>query len=151
MGEDDLNIRITSWNVRGLGKLVKLKRVLNRLKCLKSKIVFLQETHFRSSGTQALVKRWPGQIFDASYSTSARGVAVLIHRSIPFQMVKVIGDTYGRYIIVQGTILTQKINLMNVYGPNEDNPSFFENLFLTVAALDGIHILEGISTVYLNQ
>ena len=32
---------------------------------------------------------------------------------------------------------------MNVYGPNEDNPSFFEKLFLTVSALEELYIFGG--------
>lgn len=34
-----------SWNVRGLGKIAKLKQVIYRLKQLKASIVFLQEAH----------------------------------------------------------------------------------------------------------
>uniref|UniRef100_A0A0E9W8S8 Endonuclease/exonuclease/phosphatase domain-containing protein n=1 Tax=Anguilla anguilla TaxID=7936 RepID=A0A0E9W8S8_ANGAN len=34
-------IKITSWNVRGLNKLVKLKRVRGRIRLLKSQIIFL--------------------------------------------------------------------------------------------------------------
>lgn len=39
------NLRFTSWNVRGLNKFTKLKQVMNRLKNLHSKIIFLQEIH----------------------------------------------------------------------------------------------------------
>lgn len=39
--------------------------------------------------------------------------------------------------------MLQKINLINVYSSNEDNPSFFEKLFLTVPALEGLYILGG--------
>lgn len=31
-------------------------------------------------------------------------------------------DPYGSYIIVQGNISSQKLNLRNIYGPNDDNP-----------------------------
>lgn len=141
--ESSLDINIASWNVRGMRKLSKLKQVLNRVKHLKSKIVFLQESHLTPSDIHQLSKRWPGQVFHASYNTYARGVVVLIHRSIPFQMTKITQDTFGRYIIVQGNVLSQKLNLVNIYGPNEDNPSFFERLFLTVSALEGLNIIGG--------
>jgi len=39
--------------------------------------------------------------------------------------------------------LSQKLNLILIYGPNEDNPSFFERLFLTVSALEGLYIIGG--------
>ena len=138
-----LNTNITSWNVRGLRKLAKLKQVIDRIKYLKSKIVFIQESHLMATDMHYLSKRWPGQVFHASYNTHARGVIILIHKSIPFQVIKTIQDPLGRYIIVQGNILTQKLNLINVYGPNEDNPSFFEKLFLTVSSLEGLYIIGG--------
>lgn len=46
---NDSQIIITSWNVRGLGKLSKVKQVMHRLKQFKTTIVFLQETHLLSS------------------------------------------------------------------------------------------------------
>ena len=103
-----LDIKVTSWNVRGRRKLAKLKQVLNRVKYLEYKIVFLQETHLLAADIHYLRKRWPGQVFDASHSTYARGVAILVHKSIPFQLIKTIQDPQGRYIIVQGNILSQK-------------------------------------------
>lgn len=138
-----LNIKITSWNVRGMRKLAKLKQVLNRVKYLKSKVVFLQESHLIASDMHCLSKRWPGQVFHANFSSHARGVVILIHRSLPFQVTRTIQDPSGRYIIVQGSILTQKLNLINIYGPNEDSPSFFEKLFLTVSDLEGFNIIGG--------
>ena len=44
---------------------------------------------------------------------------------------------------VQGTLLRENINLVNIYGPNDDNPSFFENVFLLLATLPGKIILAG--------
>ena len=137
------DIKITCWNVRGMRKLAKMKQVLNRIKYLKSKIIFLQETHMITSDIHYLVKRWPGQVFHACYNTHARGVVILIHRSVPFHIINTIKDSSGRYIIAQGTIQSQKLNLINVYGPNEDEPSFFERIFMTVSALEGHCIMGG--------
>lgn len=128
-------IKITSWNVRGLREIAKIKQVLNRIKQLKSQIVFLQETHLRAAEIDRLQKRWPGQILCAPYSNHARGVLVLIPKSLSFQIANVICDQSGRYIIVQGNISTLKLNLVCIYGPNDDNPTFFQNLFLTLSTL----------------
>lgn len=143
-------IKITCWNVRGLRKLVKLKQVINRLKQFRSKIVFLQETHLMASDISKLEKRWPGQVIYASYNNYARGVAILVHKTVPFQIIKIIKDSNGRYVIVQGNIMSQKINLVNIYGPNADTPSFFEKLLLTVSTLEGLHILGGDFNCTLN-
>ena len=124
-----INITITSWNVRGIRKLIKLKQVLNRIKYLKSQIVFIQETHLTKTDIHKLNRKWQGQIFNALFTSQARGLTILIHKSVPFQKSKLMIDTGGRYIIVQGTILSQKINLINVYGPNDDSPFFLKTFF----------------------
>ena len=136
-------IKITSWNVRGLREIAKIKQVLNRLKQLKSQVVFLQETHLGAAEVDRLQKRWPGQVLYAPYNNRARGVLILIHKSISFQVDNVICDQSGRYIIVQGNLSTLKLNLVCIYGPNDDNPIFFQNLFLTLSTLQGMYIMGG--------
>ncbi len=62
---------------------------------------------------------------------------ILIHKSVPFQISRVLKDTAGRYIIIQGSLFNESMVLINVYGPNVDCPSFFEKLFLLIASLPG--------------
>lgn len=143
MSVNKSEIKITSWNVRGLRKLTKLKQVINRLKYLRSKIIFLQETHLMACDIPCLKKRWPGQVIYSSYNNHARGVAILVHKSVPFQIIQTMQDPTGRYVIVQGDIMSRKVNLINIYGPNDDMPSFFEKLLLTVSTLEGLYIFGG--------
>lgn len=140
---DSFKLKITSWNCRGLNKIAKIKQVMSRIKFLQSKIIFLQETHLLSGDTSKIKRRWQGQVFSAPYSTHARGVMILIHKSVPFQIHNVIRDPAGRYIMVQGTLLYEKINLINLYGPNEDDPKFYNNLFLTISNLSGHYVVAG--------
>lgn len=51
-----LDIKIISWNVHGMRKLAILKQVLDRIKYLKSKIIFLQESHLVASDMHYLSK-----------------------------------------------------------------------------------------------
>lgn len=136
-------VKITSWNVRGLREIAKLKQVFNRIRQLRSQIVFLQEIHLRAEEIDRLQRRWPGQVFCAPYSNHARGVLILIHKSLPFQITNVIRDQCGRFIIIQGNITTCELNLVCIYGPNDDNPNFFQNLFLTLSTLQGMYIISG--------
>ena len=145
-----IQVKFTSWNCRGLNKITKVKQVINRLKQLQSKIVFLQETHLLAGDISKISKRWPGQVISASYSSHARGVMILIHKSIPFQIKQTICDPAGRYIIIKGALLSEKLNLINVYGPNEDDRNFFNNLFLSIAATPGNYIIGGDYNVYLD-
>ncbi len=86
---------------------MKLKQVLGRIRLLKSQIIFLQESHL--TDTIKVKKRWPGQVFAAPFNSQARGVIILIHKSIPFRLSREVIDLAGRYIILQGTILEAKL------------------------------------------
>ena len=139
----NVNLKITSWNVRGVGKLAKMKQVLSRVKQLKSSVVYLQETHLLSDEVIKIKRRWSGQVISASCLSHTRGVMILIHKSVPFKVDNVIRDIGGRYLIVQGTLINEKINMINIYAPNDDNPEFFENLFLLISSLPGKALIAG--------
>ena len=93
-------LNITSWNVRGMRKLVKIKQILSRLKHLQAKVIFLQETHLLPDEIVRIRKRWPGQILASCCSSQARGVAILIHKSVPFRIHKLLQDPAGRFVVV---------------------------------------------------
>lgn len=81
--------------------------------------------------------------FSASFSSHSRGVITLIHNSLPFHLINVDEDRFGRNLIIQCEILSVRLNLVNLYGPNGDNPSFLQNLFLSLADLSGNFIIGG--------
>lgn len=136
-------LKISSWNTRGLNKLVKLKQVLNRIKQMKANIIFLQETHLVENDINKVRSRWPGQVHSAFFSSHARGVIILIHKSIPFQLKNKYIDPSGRYIILNGTIVSTQVSLICVYAPNGDDPSFYQNLFLSISSYPGQYIIGG--------
>lgn len=140
---DDSSIKITTWNVRGLGILSKLKPVMTRLKHLKSALIFLQESHRMTCDLLKVKRRCRGQVYSASFSTNARGVITLIHKSLPFQVTKTLSNPAGRYLILQGSLFNENITLVNLYGPNVDCPTFFENLFLLLASIPGELLVGG--------
>lgn len=139
----DLKVIITSWNCRGLQKTKKVKEVMNRIKTLQSKIVFLQETHLTHEDELKVRRRWNGKTLSSPFTYQTRGVKTLIHDSIPLQIHKVVKDKAGRCLIIQGTILREQLILINVYAPNRDKPQFFQSLFLTVASLSVACIMAG--------
>lgn len=98
---------------------------------MKSNIIFLQETHLIQNDISRVEKRWPGQVYSASFTSHSRGVMILIHKSIPFQLKSKYIDPSGRYVILNGTMISTWINLISVYASNGDDPSFYTNLFLS--------------------
>ncbi len=47
---------------------------------------------------------WISQVYQSSFSSKARGVAILFRKTVPFRLSTVISDPSGRYILVSGHI-----------------------------------------------
>lgn len=90
--------------------------------------MYLQETHLRNNEYDKLKKNWIGQVFHSDYGDRSRGAAILIRRGLPFTPVNIIPDNKGRFIIVTGKLYGNLVALVNLYGPNWDNPQFFSSL-----------------------
>ena len=56
---------------------------------------------------------------------------------------KVIKDKFGRYLIIQGTLLTEQIILANMYAPNTNSPNLFQNVILALSTLLGKCVVVG--------
>lgn len=46
---------------------------------------------------------------------------ILIYKSVSFKVEAVICDKGGRYLIVQGTMMYEKMHMINTYALNDDN------------------------------
>lgn len=136
-------LRFVSWNVKGMNSPVKRNKVFGHLKLLNTKIAFLQETHLLPSDHFRLRREWVGQFFHSSFSSKARGVAILIHKSVPFSVTKVVSDTNGRYVIIIGKMGGNNLILANAYGPNWDNDNFFKNFFFSLPDLNSHQLILG--------
>lgn len=123
------DVTMVSWNVRGLGHAVKRDKVFRHLKSLSADVIFLQETHIKPTEQRRLRCGWVSQVYQSPFTSHARGVAILFRKNIPFQLTFITADPHGRYIMVSGTINAFPLTLLNVYGPNVDNPNFFKKVF----------------------
>ena len=72
---------------------------------------------------------WAGHIFQSTFSSKARGVAIMIKKNVPFQHIKTINDDNGRFLIVIGQLYSMHVTLVNIYGPNFDDAGFFRKTF----------------------
>lgn len=119
-----------SWNIRGINSPIKRKKMLTYLKRQKVDIAFIQESHLTDSEHLKLCRDWVGNVFYSSFSSKARGVALLINKHLNFKLNSVEKDKNGRFLLVDCEINRNKISLVNIYGPNYDDPSFFNNLIM---------------------
>lgn len=123
------NVTLASWNVRGLNNQVKRAKVFSYLKSIPADIIFLQETHIRNSEQRRLRCNWISQIFQSTFSSRARGVAILFRKSAPFKHISTVSDPNGRYLIVTGLLSSIHVTLLNVYRHNFDDPLQIFRLF----------------------
>ena len=83
------------------------------------------------------------EIIFSNGTSSKRGVAILIKNSSKLNPTKTIKDDDGRFIITQIPILNKNIVLVNLYGPNEDLPSFFQKIFDILENLENTQLILG--------
>lgn len=127
-------VKIISLNVNGLNNPIKRSKVIAKLKREKSQIIFLQETHLSPSEHDKLKKYGYRQTFYSSFRKfNKRGVSILIHNSLNFDVLKEISDKEGQYILVQGKIDQHLITLVNVYASLAGKTVFFNTIFDLVA------------------
>ena len=120
---------ICSFNVRGLGQKTKRKQIFNFLEKEEFKICLLQETHSKPDLESLWKRECKHHIFFSGRSSNSGGVCILVKKSSQFKLI------YHKEII-PGKIQALKLNiddhdvvLINVYGPNNDDASFFETLY----------------------
>uniref|UniRef100_A0AAX7UEF8 exodeoxyribonuclease III n=1 Tax=Astatotilapia calliptera TaxID=8154 RepID=A0AAX7UEF8_ASTCA len=144
------DVKIVSWNVKGLGHIIKRGKVFSHLKSLKADVIFLQETHRNINNQQTLRAKWISQVYQAPFTSKARGVAILFKKNVSFCPDSVVADPYGRYLIVTGQINSIPITLLNIYAPNVDNPDFFKNVFNLIPTVTANIIIGGDFNCFLD-
>lgn len=138
-----MSIRICTWNVKGSNNPMKRKAILNSLKKDKIQIAFLQETHLSDNEHNKYLREWVGQVYYSSYSTSKRGVIILIHKNLPLVVTDTYKDTEGRIILAKGTLYGEIILLGSIYSPNVNDDDFSALLFDQLVEMDSSNILIG--------
>lgn len=137
------SLNFSTWNVKGRNEPVKRGKILSHLKSLFSDIMFLQETHLKRTAQVRLRCKWIGQIYHSNFSAKSRGTAILIHKGVPFKHNLTISDKEGRYVIVVGEVFSVPLTLVNVYGPNCDNPEFFKKVFDLIPNISDTNLIIG--------
>lgn len=117
-----------SLNVKGINNAVKRKKILSWFKKEKVNIALLQETHLTDEEHKKLKREWVGQVYYSSFSSSKRGVAILIKKNTPFTIAKTVTDTEGRYVIIRGYLYGENILIGCIYAPNVYLKDFYSKL-----------------------
>lgn len=126
-----------------------LKKKLNCITKAKNEIVFLSDIRLNSTkqtiGTNDLRKRFGfyGYDFYFNSKTSSRGVGILISKKLDYKILDSICDTEDNYMLLDTQINNTKLTLGAVYGPNNDNTTFFDKLLNDTKRLKNDNIIWG--------
>ncbi|CAH2330160.1 Hypothetical predicted protein, partial [Pelobates cultripes] len=117
-------MKIITINARGLNTPHKRRLLAAEAQHTRADIVCIQETHFKHNRVPALAtKDYPIQ-YHSTYSTKARGVTILIHKLLSFDLLQLKKDTQGRYLIIQCTINDAIYTIAGIYSPNQNQRNF---------------------------
>lgn len=119
MTTQNRELKVASYNVNGLGSPVKRDKVISKMKKEEVGILFLQETHLTDKEHEKLKRRGYNQEFSSSYKSGRRrGVSILISSRISFEMLKIIKDKEGRYVLVIGRLEGELVSLNECICPS---------------------------------
>ena len=66
---------------------------------------------------------------------------ILLNNNFEQKVKKVKTDKNGNYILLDIDIQGKEITLANIYGPNEDNPNFYETLKRNIAEFENENVI----------
>ena len=136
-GDSSVQLTIISANVRGLRQPLKRLDFWDKFRDLKADIILLQETHLVELDLNDLKKEWNVEFHIAGTSSNSRGVAIIINNSFEYHVQKSYLDPEGRFLILSLYIANlYTVTITNVYGPNKDDPGWYEGLFEKVNSFE---------------
>ena len=119
---------ICSFNVRGLSNTMKRRETFRWLNMKKYAVYFLQEVHCKKNKEHIRsAERGYSAIFSSFLSASA-GACVLFNNNFNLQILKSFSDPEGRFVMVDIKLENKISTLVNIYAPNEDKPTFLQNV-----------------------
>ena len=117
-----------TFNCRGIGTQEKRRDVINYLKKLDFDIYFLQDTHLIQTNIPYINTIWPGKCYHSCGTRHSRGTSILFKHNIQHNIIHEEYCNEGNYVIIICKVFINTYTLVNIYGPNDDRPSFFDHL-----------------------
>ena len=120
------SIKVLSANCQWLCSIDKRTDVLSFLKEIKASVVCLQDTHLTNKDLNSVKRIWYECYLHGTKRT--HGVAILLNNNFEYHVHETNKDMEGNYIQLSLTCGSIKINLINLYAPNSDDPNFFSEI-----------------------
>lgn len=123
------DLSVISLNVNGIRDQMKRHNFFHFLRNTRADIILLQETHSTLQDERVWSNEWGNRIVFCHGTNFSKGVAILFNRLNSAEKLQVTIDLNGRFVIMELRIENIEFLLINVYGPNEDDSSFYIRLF----------------------
>jgi exonuclease III len=124
-------IKILTYNVRGMKDKLKLKRVLNKCNRLiqenRDSFILLQETHLDEEECKQIGLHWR-QGYVRSPAIGRQGGTLILYSST-WENIHSENDNYGRFCSLIVSKYCQKLCIINVYAPNDHDIEFFNSVY----------------------
>ncbi len=138
-----MSVIFSTFNVKGLQDDLKRRATFNYLRDKKHQVYLLQEVHCGPDQSKIWKNEWGGQAFFSELSRSSVGVGILLSNDIDIKIENTEIDPNGRFILIDCSLSDRKITICNIYGPNNDDPKFFELIKLKLLELGNDEIIMG--------
>ena len=89
---------------------------------------------------------WGFSAVFSSYSSTSAGTCKLFNNNFGHKILKQFSDLEGRFVRVDVKTDYKILTLVNVYAPNDDNPTFFKSVLNQLLSFDCEESLEVIIT-----
>ena len=131
------SIKINSHNCRGIRDKKKRADIFLKAKEEGVNILCLQETHLKLEDLDTIRNEWNVDYYISGKDRNAGGTLIAIDNSFEQKCHEINTDIDGRYTIIDLELIgVARILLINLYAPNEDDPTFFNNLFDLIETFD---------------
>ena len=121
-------LKIGTYNVRGLRDATKRLEVFNFIRQKQFDIVMLQEVHSIQEDEAFWTTQWGGSIIFSHGTSTSQGIATLIAKNSGIKLIKSQTVIQGRLHELHIEINEQRLQVLNIYTPNQDDPDFFETV-----------------------
>ena len=135
-------MKILSANCRGLGDINKRKDVFDYLRKKNYSIYCIQDTHFTENKHPIIRSQWGFECYSSFGTANSRGVSILINNNFEYKFLTKKADKNGNFLIINIEVDKRfTLTLVNIYGPNQDNPDFYHKINEYIAEMQGDFIL----------
>ena len=89
----------------------------------------LTDIHISPANHNAFLQDWENEIIINSFSSESRGVSILLGDNVEYKVLEVEKDDVGNLMMAKICFYQEyTILLVLLYGPNRDDPGFYDNL-----------------------